>query len=188
MKLGYSQLVPITFLLVSTQTVATSEQNEEQTVMPKYYAGLQTGLSDLSSTVIIGNDTYQYSDNSVAYGGFIGLRLSPIWQLEATYTEYGKATYHVDRLARDISINYRSWSLGALAEYNINEWSSIYGRADVHYFDPTGYQHLEVSHKTSLGIGAGVNFHVSEQFGLRVEYRSPSKDYSAFLLMPYLKF
>jgi OmpA-OmpF porin, OOP family len=170
---------------------------------PNFYAGISVGSTkgNLSASEIDGglraqnyvspSTSVNNTDTAFRFAG--GYRFSPIFSLEAYYTDLGeyssssKAGIQGVALPGTVDAKYKSTGFGvdAVLSAPLTEGFSIYGRAGVlrakteGAFSATGTIRLASAgakvDKTAHTFGVGLQYDINKQFGVRLEAQRYNK-------------
>lgn len=144
--------------------------------------GVNAGVSDLSPDTDNSGFTLD-DDQSSAFSVYFGYDITPIFSAELAYSDLGEA-----ELSGGQEITYEAISLGATAYVLGNKRAnrrsdgfSAYLRLGVSSIDNESDIELDDSDNIALWAGAGLQYPVSDSFGLRAELVSYDGDAQALL-------
>ncbi len=144
--------------------------------------GVNAGISDLSPDTD-GSGFSLDDDQSSAFSVYFGYDITPIFSAELAYSDLGEA-----ELSGGQEITYEAISLGATAYVwgnnqadNRSDGLSAYVRLGVSSINNESDIALDDSDNIALWAGAGVQYPVSDNFGLRAEVVSYDGDAQALL-------
>ena len=145
-----------------------------------FQLGINGGISRLSPDTD-GSDFSLDDRQSEVFGGYVGLDITPRISAEFAFTDLGEAT-----LSGGQNITYQALSLGAVAYVfgeadakDRSEGLSAYLRLGVSSIDNDSDIELDDSNNVALWAGAGVQYPLTRNWGLRAEIASFDGDAQA---------
>lgn len=149
-----------------------------------WYVGASAGVTKLSPDT--DGSTYTLEDDgSTAANVYLGLEINERFSAEAAITRLGDAT-----LSSEQSVSYNALSVGGLA-YVLGKKPyhqsglSAYVRFGLSSIDNGSDINLEKANNAAIWLGAGIQYPVSERWGLRGEIASFDGDAQAALASIY---
>ncbi|MFK7996371.1 MAG: OmpA family protein [Granulosicoccus sp.] len=147
-----------------------------------WHAGVNAGVSLLSPETEGSGFTLD-NDQSTAASVYLGLDITSIISAEIAFTDLGEA-----ELSQNETIEYEAFSIGAIA-YVLGEREATYRMEGASAFLRLGLSvieneadiELDESDNTAVWLGAGVQFPLSDHWGLRAEVASYDGDAQAIM-------
>ncbi len=147
-----------------------------------WQAGINVGLSNLQPDTDGSGFTLE-DDRSTAVSAYLSLDITPIFSAEIAFTDLGEA-----ELSQDQDISYQAISVGATAyvwgataAQNRGDGISAYLRLGLSSIDNESDIALNESNNNAVWLGAGVQYPISNNWGLRLELTSYDGDAQALL-------
>ncbi|MFK8081820.1 MAG: OmpA family protein [Granulosicoccus sp.] len=151
-----------------------------------WHLGISGGASLLSPETDGSAFTLE-EDQSTVVSAYLGLDITPVISAEIAFTDLGEAG-----LSQDETITYQAVSIGAIAyvlgekrAIDRAEGASLYVRLGFSAIDNESDIELTESNNTALWLGAGVQYPLSQNFGLRAEISSYDGDAQAVMAGVY---
>ena len=167
------------FALIAGVTAMTAAQAQS----PAPYIGLGVASSD--HTFKISGSDYDGDGYKPSLKVFGGLDITPMWGVEAGYTDLRKAdfNYKIGNETRSGSADGKRAYIAGKATMPVNDMFSVYGKLGAGYTKVDGSS-PNLSYKeseTGVYAGVGAQYNLSKQVALTLEYEryGKSKDFGA---------
>jgi len=148
------------------------------------YVALDGGQSKASDACTGLPAGWSCSDTATAWRVAGGYNFTPMWGVELSYGDFGKAALSGPLLGVPVSGNWKgtAWQLSGTGTFAINESFSILARIGV--VNSTAKLDVSVpgygsggasASKTTAGFGIGAQYDFSKMFGIRAQYEDLGK-------------
>jgi OOP family OmpA-OmpF porin len=143
--------------------------------LAQFYVGGGAGQSKVELDC---SGTTSCDTKDTGYKGYVGYMFKPMWGVEASYTDFGKAKAGVDVLGTPVEVGFqpRAYSLFGVASTTFANRFSAFAKAGVAYVDSKATASVgsatlgDSDRATNLAFGLGVGVRVVEGFELRAEW------------------